>query len=188
MTAAARRHQADGYRAAALKAVFAACRAQCIDDDARRDIVRQITGKSSLKDCTSAEMGRVLDRLNKRSGGRRQGTGSLPFTGRAGVGMGSGRDGDGVSETRSPNPADEWRFVFRAAQSRQPYLKKIYRLAEAIGQMQTPPVKVMPKHYIEGIARQMLGGLDTRLEFCDEVMLVKIVAALDIHKRRQGAA
>ncbi|MCL2076056.1 MAG: regulatory protein GemA [Betaproteobacteria bacterium] len=159
---AVRKTQAGGYHAACMRAVFAACKAQGIDDDMRRDIVREVTGKASLKDCSSAEIGKVLDRLNRRRG-------------------------EPVSAL-----ASEWRFVFRAAASRQPYLKKIYRLAEALGQMQTPPVKVMPKHYIEGIASQMAGikghdNVELLLEFSDEATLIKIIAALDTHIRRQVA-
>ncbi|MDR0233494.1 MAG: regulatory protein GemA [Zoogloeaceae bacterium] len=165
----ARHHQASGYRAAALRAVFAACRANHIDEDMRHDIVQAVTGKASLKDCSSAEIGKVLDRLNHRSE-----RGGLPPPAK--------RSSDGGG--------NEWRFVFSAAQSRQPYLKKIYRLAEVIGQAQTPPVPVMPKHYIEGMAGHM-AGLESaggkcvkRLEFCDVDELMKIIQGLAVFAER----
>lgn len=83
-------------------------------------------------------------------------------------------------------PADEWKFVFRLALERQSYAKKIYRLAERIGAMQTPPVGVMSKAYIEGISRQMR-SCDQPLEFCDCEQLHKIVQALEVFVKRHGA-
>ena len=88
---------------------------------------------------------------------------------------------------RGTDPADEWKFVFRLVSSRQTHAKKIYRLAERIGKLQTPPVGVMSKAYIEGIARQMR-GCDQPLEFCDPEQLHKIVQALEIYVKRHGAA
>jgi hypothetical protein len=51
----------------------------------------------------------------------------------------------------------EWSFVFRMPVDRQTYYKKIYRCAQKIGAKQTPPVPVMPKAWVEGIARQAAG-------------------------------
>lgn len=87
---------------------------------------------------------------------------------------------------RGANPADEWKFVFRLALERQSYAKKIFRLAERIGALQTPPVGVMSKAYIEGICRQMR-GCDQPLEFCDCEQLHKIVQALEVFVKRHGA-
>ncbi|MDR1351478.1 MAG: regulatory protein GemA [Zoogloeaceae bacterium] len=53
-----------------LKAIFAACKATGLDDDSRRAVVEQLTGKKSLSDCTAVELGCVLDHLNR---GRKQG-------------------------------------------------------------------------------------------------------------------
>ena len=83
------------------------------------------------------------------------------------------------------NPADEWRFVFGLVPDRQAHARKIFRLAERVGQTLTPPVPVAPKHYIEGLAAQML-QCETALEFCDAALLHKIVQALEIHCKRHG--
>jgi phage gp16-like protein len=82
-------------------------------------------------------------------------------------------------------PEDEWRFVFRLAVERQSYAKKIYRLAQRIGALQKPPVPVMSKAYIEGVAEQMMRA-DTVLEFCDCAQLHKIVQALEVFVKRHG--
>lgn len=79
--------------------------------------------------------------------------------------------------------ADEWRFVFRMAADRQPYAKKIYRLAQRLGQTMDPPVSVASKKYVESIASRMRGGT-TAIEFCGIEQLVKIIQALDIHLGR----
>lgn len=86
---------------------------------------------------------------------------------------------------KGAKPGDEWKFVFRLPLERQSYAKKIYRLAEKIGAMQTPPVGVMSKEYIEGISRQMR-GCDQPLEFCDCAQLHKIVQALEVFVKRHG--
>ncbi len=52
-------------RTALIRAVRAACRAQGIEDDDRRAMQLEITGKASLGAMTPAEIGRVLDRLNR---------------------------------------------------------------------------------------------------------------------------
>ena len=82
--------------------------------------------------------------------------------------------------------ANEWGFVFKLAVERQSYAKKIYRLAQRIGALQTPPVPVMGKRYIEGIAEQMKRA-DTVLEFCDAAELHKIVQMLEVYVKRHGA-
>lgn len=81
--------------------------------------------------------------------------------------------------------ANEWSFVFRLTPDRQRYAKKIYRLAEKIGASKSPPVGVMSKAYIEGIARQMR-GCDQPLEFCDAPQLHTIIQALEIFINRHG--
>jgi hypothetical protein len=48
-----------------IGAVRAACDRQHIDDDDRRQIQREVTGKASLADMDLRELGLVLDRLNK---------------------------------------------------------------------------------------------------------------------------
>lgn len=87
---------------------------------------------------------------------------------------------------KGQDPAEQWRFVFRLTPDRQRYAKKIYRLAEKIGALQTPPVGVMSKAYVEGISRQMR-SCDQPLEFCDAEQLHKIVQSLEVFVKRHGA-
>ena len=54
-------------KAARIRAIHAACRAKGIDDDARRDLQQQLTGKASLSDMDITEVSRVLDHLNRES-------------------------------------------------------------------------------------------------------------------------
>lgn len=81
--------------------------------------------------------------------------------------------------------ADEWKFVFRLAAERQSYGKKIYRLAQRVGALQTPPAEIASKAYIEGITRQMR-GTDQPLEFCGCDQLHKVVQALEVYLKRHG--
>lgn len=90
-----------------------------------------------------------------------------------------------LNRVASGQQKNEWSFVFKLAIECQSYAKKIYRLAEKIGAMQTPPVGPMSKAYVEGIAAQMR-GCDQPLEFCDCDQLHKIVQALEIHVKRHG--
>lgn len=48
-----------------IVAIRAACRRKGMDDDDRREIQRDIIGKASLSDMTPAELGRMLDHLNR---------------------------------------------------------------------------------------------------------------------------
>ena len=66
------------------------------------------------------------------------------------------RLGAPVSSPR-PRVKNEWAFVFVLTGERKKLGQKIYRCAEKIGAAQTPPVKVMPKAWVEGIARQAAG-------------------------------
>ena len=52
-------------RAKMMGAVRAACRRLGLDDDDRRAIQEEVTGKASMGDMNLAEIGLVLDRLNK---------------------------------------------------------------------------------------------------------------------------
>lgn len=90
-----------------------------------------------------------------------------------------------IKRLASGHPADEWRFVFGLVPARQAHARKIFRLAERVGQTLTPPAPVAPKRYIEGLAAQMI-QCETALEFCDASLLHKIVQALEIHCRRHG--
>lgn len=59
------------------RAIFAACKAAGLDDDARRAIVLELTGCTSMSQCTLTQLGEVLDRLNRgKTGyaGRRRST------------------------------------------------------------------------------------------------------------------
>jgi len=86
---------------------------------------------------------------------------------------------------RKQNATGEWAFVFSCLPERQLHLRKIYRLAQQLGAAQQPPVAVMSKSYIEGIAAQMRGTTQP-LEFCDAEQLHTIVQALEVHRRRIG--
>ena len=59
------------------RAIFSACKAAGLDDDARRAIVLEITGCTSMSQCTLTQLGDVLDRLNRSKtgyAGRRRST------------------------------------------------------------------------------------------------------------------
>lgn len=56
-------------RALRTRAIFAACRAAGLDQDARRQLVKNLTGCASLADCTLGQLGEVLDHLNRGKGG-----------------------------------------------------------------------------------------------------------------------
>jgi phage gp16-like protein len=140
-------------RSARIRAIHAACKARGIDEDTRRAMQLQITGKTSSKDMSITDINAVLDHINR---GQRETT-------------------------------NEWAFVFNLVPSRRLYGKKIFRLAERVGKLMTPPVPVASKAYIEGIASQMAGGgVFTPLEFCDPERLHKIVQALEIYVKRHG--
>lgn len=131
-------------------------------DESYRQILQRAAGVSSSKEIrTLAQADAVLDEFRRL----------------------------GLVQSAAPapekKPANEWAFVFRLPADRQPYAKKIYRLAEKLGAKQQPPVAVMPKAYIEGIASRMAGA-ETVLEFCDSERLHKIVQALEVHINRMG--
>jgi len=90
-----------------------------------------------------------------------------------------------VGKVERKQASGEWAFVFSCLPDRQPHLRKIYRLAQQLGGAQQPPVAVMSKAYIEGIAAQMRGATQP-LEFCDAEQLHTIVQALEVHRRRIG--
>jgi hypothetical protein len=144
-------------KAARVKAVHAACRRLGIDDDTRRELQQRLTGKPSLSDMHSGEVGKVLDHLN--------------------------RQGDNKAGER--DAVAEWRFVFHLVADRQPLGKKIFRLAERIGAGQTPPVAVISKAYVEGITLQMRGTTQP-LQFCDAFQLRQVVQALEVFCKRHG--
>lgn len=52
-------------RSKLIVAIRAACRRKGLDDDDRRELQREATGKASLSDMTPAELGRFLDHLNR---------------------------------------------------------------------------------------------------------------------------
>lgn len=92
---------------------------------------------------------------------------------------------DHLNKGAAPAAGGEWRFVFQLIPERRPYGKKIFRLAERVGALQSPPVPVASKAYIEGITRQMRGA-DQPLEFCDVEQLRKVVQALEVFVKRHG--
>lgn len=58
-------------KAARIRAIYAACRAQGIDDDTRHDLQRAITGRASLSEMNLQEVTQVLEHLNKRGPAKR---------------------------------------------------------------------------------------------------------------------
>ncbi len=56
--------------AARIRAIHAACRAQGMDDETRKALQVQLTGKASLKDMGLFDLDSVLNRLNARGAGR----------------------------------------------------------------------------------------------------------------------
>lgn len=50
------------------RALFAACKSLGMDDDARRDMLQSIIGKSSSKDLTPREWSKLLNHINKLTG------------------------------------------------------------------------------------------------------------------------
>lgn len=55
---------------ARMRAVFAACKAHGIDDDTRRTLQLQTTGKASMKDMSVFDLDSLLNKLNARANGR----------------------------------------------------------------------------------------------------------------------
>lgn len=49
-----------GARHKLMRAIFAGCHARGFDDDVRREIVFNLSGKTSLRDCTLEELRKVL--------------------------------------------------------------------------------------------------------------------------------
>ncbi|WP_415034923.1 phage protein GemA/Gp16 family protein [Azonexus sp.] len=143
-----------------IRAIHAACRVLGIDDAARRAMQQQLTGKYSLREMGMTDLNTVLDHLNR---GRK------------------------VAQAQQ---GGEWRFVFRLTAERQVVAKKIYRLAERVGPLLSPPVALASKAYIEGVTKQMR-GTEQPLEFCSAEQLRKVVQALEMFVRRhedEGAA
>ena len=144
-------------RIAAIKAITGRKGLNLDDDTYRAMIGSVVAGKRSLADLTVGQLDRVRAHAQKL-----------------------------LDQVKQPaNPADEWRFVFGLVPARQAHARKIFRLAERVGQTLTPPVPVAPKRYIEGLAAQMI-QCETALEFCGPELLHKIVQALEIHCRRHG--
>lgn len=144
-------------RIAAIKAITGKKGLKLDDDTYRAMIGSVIADKHSLADLTVGQLDRVRAHAQKL-----------------------------LDQVKQPaDPGREWRFVFGLVPDRQAHARKIFRLAERVGQTLTPPVPVAPKRYIEGLAAQMI-QCETALEFCGPELLHKIVQALEIHCRRHG--
>ncbi len=52
-------------RALRQRAIFAACKATGLDNDARRQIVKRLTGHDSMTACSYDQLGQILDHLNR---------------------------------------------------------------------------------------------------------------------------
>lgn len=55
--------------AARRRAIFAACKAAGLDDGARRQLVKNLTGCTSMADCTAGQLGEILNHLNRSQHG-----------------------------------------------------------------------------------------------------------------------
>ena len=55
-----------GIRASRTRAIFAEVRNAGLDDDGRRLLIKNMTGRDSIKDCTLGELSDVLDHLRGR--------------------------------------------------------------------------------------------------------------------------
>jgi hypothetical protein len=163
--------------AAALKRMLGGIRAECakqgIDDDTRRALMARVAGVSSSKDLTLKDAKQVLWHLQKCSDGARP---------------------DAKKKAALRGTPEEWKFVFSQPPEKQPLLKKIYRLAETIGGLQSPPVPVIPKCWVEGVAGRMRGvgarrdasaKVITRLEMCTGAELATLIQAMAVYVRRQ---
>ncbi|MDR3352835.1 MAG: regulatory protein GemA [Zoogloeaceae bacterium] len=166
-------HYASITPAAARQKILAGIRAECakqgIDDDTRRAMMRRIAGVGSSKDLTLKVAKQILWHLQQSSD-------AAPDKRKS------------RAEVPSGTP-EEWKFVFSQPKEKQPLLKKIFRLAETIGGLQTPPVPVIPKAWVEGIVRQMrgipAGGAAVPLELVSGAELATLVQAMAVYIARQ---
>lgn len=55
--------------AARRRAIFAACKANGIDDSARRQLVKNLTGRDSMSHCTPGQLAEILNHLNRGKNG-----------------------------------------------------------------------------------------------------------------------
>jgi len=147
------------------KIILAICgkKGLALTADRRHEIQLDVTGVASLNDMSVPQLEDLISHLR-----RLQKAMQTPAS----------------SPAVSP-PENEWKFVFKMPLEHQSYGKKIFRLAQKIGSMQTVPVPVMSKAYIEGISHRMR-GCEQPLEFCDCAQLHKIVQALEVHVKRIG--
>lgn len=146
-------------KAGLVRTVHAICgkKGLGLTDDERRAIQLAVTGLASISDMTLPQLDDLVRHLRKIQN--------------ASKAVGGAKD--------------EWRFVFSLVPERQALGRKIYRLAERIGAMQTPPVAVISKAYVEGVTQQMR-GTEQPLEFCDPAQLRKVVQALEVYLKRHG--
>ena len=140
-----------------------------IPDDQYRDMLFTIGRVRSSKDLDPAGRQRLIDHFKKCGWSMRPKAGG-----------------------KAPS---EWAFVFRLTQSCQPLGKKLFRLAQRIGALQSPPLPVMPRAWAEAILAQMRGQraaggapVAAPLEMASFDELHDLVAALEIHRRRLAKA
>lgn len=157
-------------RADDLVLIHVAKRDLGLDDSEYRDLLWTVARVRSAKDLDHAGRARLIEHFRK--------CGWAP-----------------ANRRRSDKPASEWTFVFRLPPDRQPQAKKLFRLAQAIGALQSPPVDVMPKAWVEGTLKRMRAIADKRaggdapptaapLEFATDAELRALVVALEVHRKR----
>lgn len=155
-----------------IKLIATLCGKLKIGSDERHAIQKQVTGKSSLKEMSLPELEDVVAHLRRIEAAKNP----------------------QASQPAASKPGKPWAFVFRLPEDRQRLAKKLYRQAERIGALQTPPVAAMSPEYMAGAARQMLGynqpgfeNVVVRLELATAETLRKMVQAMETHLRRKAA-
>ncbi|SDI52632.1 phage protein GemA/Gp16 family protein [Propionivibrio dicarboxylicus] len=144
------------------------------DDSEYRALLMRVAGVRSSKDLCDVRAAEDVILAMRKLG--------FPAASKAGKGDASVQGG-------------EWRFVFRLPGERMSLGKKIFRCAQKIGAKQTPPVPVMSKAWVEGIARQatglnapgVAGKVSRKLETCDYDELRMIVQILESWAKKIGA-
>ncbi|MCX8017054.1 MAG: regulatory protein GemA [Rhodocyclaceae bacterium] len=144
--------------AGARRAIFAECRAQGIDEETRRQIIREVgrVASGSTKDMGADAARRVLDHLKQKS---------AP----------AGRRGGG-----------EWDWIDTAADGKRPLLRKLAALAGPQGAGIEKGKQVRYIEGIA--RQMAGGDVVKPLAMCSERELWQIVAALEVAARRRRAA
>lgn len=99
------------------RALFAACRAQGLDDDMRHDLIQAVTGKRSSTELTPLERAKVLDHLNRLAARPNQGA---PRQWRPGCEALGGKVAALLADQKLP-----WRYLTHGAAGRPSMLRRL---------------------------------------------------------------